>query len=222
MISFISISNDVRIPENNDWVIILLLCCAFLYVFMMISLHRDASVKSFLQQEFAESSNLFISWVIVSLVTCLTLAALISQHIPIVPKAVSELQILGLQLNKFGFTFLTLVLFYLCKAALSYLFFQSVGFSRRWPAFTFTATRFYFVLSLFLMAACTGHYYFITHKAEMLHIYVISFALVVIFKQFYYLFHKNQILPPEWYYKFLYICTLQIMPLLALWKLLFF
>ncbi|MDO5616201.1 MAG: DUF4271 domain-containing protein, partial [Cruoricaptor ignavus] len=42
------------------------------------------------------------------------------------------------------------------------------------------------------------------------------------FKILFFTFNKNYILPKEWYYKFLYICTLQFAPLFALSKLLFF
>lgn len=222
MISNLNINNYIRFTENNDWVIILLLCCAFVYVFMMVSLHRDSNIRTFLQQEFSDSSNGFVSWTLVSLVVCLTSSALISQYIPIVPKFIAEVQPFGLQLNKFGFTFYCIVLFYLLKAILSFLFYQSVGFSRRWPMFCFTITRFYFVLSLILIVLCISHYYFPTDKAEALFYYLIFFAIAFIFKLFYYLFHKNHILPTEWYYKFLYICTLQFIPLTALWKVLFF
>ena len=37
-----------------------------------------------------------------------------------------------------------------------------------------------------------------------------------------YLFHNQRMLPGEWYYKFLYICTLQILPALVMWKFWFF
>ncbi|TQE61297.1 DUF4271 domain-containing protein, partial [Leptospira interrogans] len=40
-------------------------------------------------------------------------------------------------------------------------------------------------------------------------------------KNLVYIFHNQPILPEKWYYKFLYICTLQIVPVLVLWKFLF-
>ncbi|QFG52114.1 DUF4271 domain-containing protein [Chryseobacterium sp.] len=215
-------TNQLRLTESHDWVIALLLASCFLYVFMLSSLHRGINLKRFLMQDFADASNVIVTWAIVSLVLCLSAAALISQYVPTVPRFLSLPGFLGLQFNKFGFTFLALVLFYLVKAMLSYLFYQSVGFSRRWNAFCFTATRFYFVLSLVLMGLCISHYYFPIDKSEALIYYISFFGFVFIFKTVYYIFHKNHILPNEWYYKFLYICTLQFIPVLALWKLLFF
>ncbi len=215
-------ANQLRLTENHDWVITLLLGSCFLYIFMLSSLHRGINIRQFLLQDVSDSSNIIITWITVSLVLCLSAATLISQYIPTVPRFLSMPEVLGLQFNKFGFTFFALVLFYMAKALLSYMFYQSVGFSRRWNAFCFTATRFYFVLSLVLIMLCISHYYFPIDKSEALVYYILFFGIVFIFKQVYYIFHKNHILPSEWYYKFLYICTLQFIPILALWKMLFY
>lgn len=215
-------ANQLRLTENHDWVITLLLGSCFLYIFMLSSLHRGINIRQFLLQDVSDSSNIIITWITVSLVLCLSAATLISQYIPTVPRFLSLPEVLGLQFNKFGFTFFTLVLFYMAKALLSYMFYQSVGFSRRWNAFCFTATRFYFVLSLIIMGLCIGHYYFPIDKSEALVYYILFFGIVFIFKVLFYIFHKNHILPNEWYYKFLYICTLQFIPIMALWKMLFF
>ncbi len=215
-------ANQLRLTESYDWVIAILLLSCFLYVFMLSSLHRGINIKRFLMQDITDASNVVITWVIVSFAYCLSVAALISQYVPTVPRFLSLPEVLGLQFNKFGFTFLCLILFYMGKAALSYLFYQSVGFSRRWNSFCFTATRFYFVLSLIIMGLCIGHYYFPIDKSEALVYYILFFGIVFIFKVLFYIFHKNHILPNEWYYKFLYICTLQFIPIMALWKMLFF
>ena len=106
----------IRIVQQNDWVVIILVSCIFLYIFMLLSLRRDSSVTEFLLQKFADSTNNFLSWIIISFV----------------------------------------------------------------------------------------------------------FAFAFLFKQIYYILHSSNILPQKWYYKFLYICTLQIVPVLVLWKLLFF
>ncbi|WP_232815864.1 DUF4271 domain-containing protein [Chryseobacterium capnotolerans] len=73
-----------------------------------------------------------------------------------------------------------------------------------------------------MIILCVTHYYFPIDRNKIFPYYFFFFAFVFIFKVFFYLFHKNKILPEKWYYKFLYICTLQIAPLLLLWKLLFF
>ncbi|SEM58873.1 protein of unknown function [Chryseobacterium taichungense] len=215
-------TNQVRVPENNDWVIFILLGCIFLYLFMMNIVEREANLRDFLIQKYYDASNNLPSWVITSCVTALTLSVLISQYIPTVPKFVADLQVLGYQLNKFGFCLIAVILFYLIRTSLGFLFFQSIGDGKKWTTFYFTATKFYFILSFLLIILCVIHYYFPIDRNKMFLYYLFFFSFVFIFKLFFYLFHKNNILPEKWYYKFLYICTLQIAPLLLLWKLLFF
>lgn len=213
--------NHVRIPENNDWVIFILLGCIFLFIFMMNIIERDANLKDFLLQKYFDASNNLPSWIITSCVTGLTLSVLASQYIPVVPKFVADLQILGYQLNKFGFTFITIVFFYSAKSILGFLFYQSIGDGKKWSVFYFTATKFYFVLSFLLIILCVTHYYFPIDRNKSFLYYLYFFSFVFIFKVFFYLFHRNNVLPEKWYYKFLYICTLQIAPILLLWKVLF-
>lgn len=212
----------VRLVENNDWVAITLLACIFAYALMFTFLLREIRLKDFLIQQYDESSNNFLSWAVTSLVFCTTLSVLISQYIPIVPKSVSDVQLFGMQLNKFGFTFISLLSFYMLKAAFSYIFYSGIGNARKWGIFYFTATKFYFVLSVLLICLCFLHYYFDISKREMLKIYLVFLLFFFVFKLFFYFFHNNQILPVKWYYKILYICTLQIAPLFALWRLLFY
>ncbi|UZT96583.1 DUF4271 domain-containing protein [Chryseobacterium fluminis] len=215
-------TNHVRIPENNDWVIFILLGCIFLFIFMMNVIERDANLKDFLLQKYFDASNNLPSWVITSCVTTLTLAVLLSQYIPTVPKYVADLQVMGYQMNKFGYTLTVVILFYVLKSSFGFLFFQSIGDGKKWPVFYFTSTKFYFILSFLLIILCVVHYYFPVDRSRIFYYYLLFFSFVFIFKVFFYLFHKNNVLPEKWYYKFLYICTLQIAPLLLLWKLLFY
>ena len=215
-------TNHVRIPENNDWVIFILLGCIFLFIFMMNVIERDANLKDFLLQKYFDASNNLPSWVITSCVTTLTLAVLLSQYIPTVPKYVADLQVMGYQMNKFGYTLTVVILFYVLKSSFGFLFFQSIGDGKKWPVFYFTSTKFYFILSFLLIILCVVHYYFPVDRSRIFYYYLLFFSFGFIFKVFFYLFHKNNVLPEKWYYKFLYICTLQIAPLLLLWKLLFY
>jgi len=215
-------TNHVRIPENNDWVIFILLGCIFLFIFMMNVIERDANLKDFLLQKYFDASNNLPSWVITSCVTTLTLAVLLSQYIPTVPKYVADLQVMGYQMNKFGYTSTVVLLFYVLKSSFGFLFFQSIGDGKKWPVFYFTSTKFYFILSFLLIILCVVHYYFPVDRSRIFYYYLLFFSFVFIFKVFFYLFHKNNVLPEKWYYKFLYICTLQIAPLLLLWQLLFY
>lgn len=212
----------VRITENNDWVAITLIGCLFLYAFMFMFLLREISLKDFLSQKIEDANNIFLSWMLTSIAFCISLSVLISQYIPIVPNWVSDIQIWGLELNKVGFTTICILAFYLLKSFFSYLFYAGIGNARKWTSFYFVATKFYFVLSIVLIILSFSHYYFDIEKPKALNYYLIFFVFVFIFKNLFYLLRKNQILPIKWYYKILYICTLQIAPLFAIWRLLFF
>lgn len=212
----------VRIAEQNDWVVFILVGCIFLYIFMLLSLQRESSVKEFLMQKFPEATNNFLSWLIISFVFCTVFSTFVSQYIPIVPKKVSDLQLFGFELNKFGFTMVTVCTFYFLKNILTYLFFAGTGFIKKWEIFSFTVAKFYFVISIVLMIFCVVNYFYGIEKIKLVDYFFGAVVLMFVFKQFYYFFHKNNILPEKWYYKILYICTLQIIPVLVLWKVLFF
>lgn len=212
----------IRIVENNDWVVFTVLGCAFVYALMFIILLKGIRLKDFYTLEFEEAPNSFIIWTVVSLVFCILASLLFSQYIPIVPKKISDLSILGLGLNKFGYTFLCVSGFYMIKTLLSYFFYLSIGNSKKWKIFYYTITKFFYSFSLILMVACLINYFFDIDKQKALPIYFLSLGIIFVFKIAFYTFHKNSILPEKWYYKILYICTLQIAPLLALWKALFY
>lgn len=211
----------LRFAPQNDWVIIIVIACILVYLAMLFFLQRDSSIAEFLVKDFADSSNSFLTWGTTSLVYCTLLSVLFSQFVPIIPPKIAAVQLFGYGLNKFGFTFFGVLLFYLLKALLGYIYYASVGNIRKWNVFYFTAAKFYFCVSLLLIFLCLGHYYFMPNPMELLNNYVLLFIIIFIFKIIYYLFHKNRILPYQWYYKILYICTLQILPVLVLWKLLF-
>ena len=183
-------------------------------------------------QKFADSSNNLLSWLIISFVSTLLLATLISQSIPIVPKKISDLHFFGYQLNKFGFTFISLIVFYSVKSILSYVFYAGTGSLQKWTLFQFVCSKFYFTLSLVLMILCVYQYFykvtdlqliynFQAHELQLFDYYVYGFAFVFLFKISFYLLSPNNILPYNWYYKFLYICTLQFAPVLVLWRVLY-
>lgn len=222
MLTFAKKLELVRIAQQNDWVVFIIIGCIFLYVFMLISLQRDSSVKEFLLQKFPDSSNIFLSWLTISLVSSLLLSVFISQYIPVVPEKIVNLQLFGYELNKFGFTFLSIAAFYIVRTLLSYLFFAGTGDLKKWAVFYFTASKFYFCISILLMFVCIASYFYEIDVLRMFPIYFWAVIVAVLFKILFYFFHTNNVLPEKWYYKFLYICTLQIVPLLVLWKVLFF
>lgn len=214
------ISNSIREIGNSDWVILVILLCLFLYVFMLVSLNRESSLQDFVLQPLSEAvANITLNWLMVSVVFVLVTTGLVSQYVPIIPLEVSRYQLFGFELNKWGFTCIALSVYFIAKSLLSYLFYMSIGEGKSWGRMNFVATKFYFIYSLVVMVASVVHYYFGIDHQLALRFYWLLFALIFVFKLFYYLFNKNEILPKEWYYKILYICTLQIIPLVVLWRL---
>lgn len=196
----------------------------------MDTLQRDASLKSYLLQDYSETNNIFQSWVVIGIIHAILFTSLISQYIPVIPKSISNLQLFGYQLNKFGFAFLAISAFYLLKSSFTFLFFNTLGVGRKWKLFCYSSSKFYFLLSLLLVVLNFAHYFFAFEygayfyrldSREAFSIYIVFAVIVLLFKNIYYLFNRNDILSFTWYYKILYICTLQIAPVLALWKLLF-
>lgn len=168
-----------------------------------------------------ESSNGPLNWFVISAVYSVLLSVFISQYVPIVPKIITDFHPLGLELNKFGYTFLCVCGFYILKLIFSYIFFISSGSRRRWFPFYFVASRYYIIYAIVLMILCIAHYYLPIDKRAASQYYTMFFALAFLFKIAFYWMNKNHILPLQWYHKLLYICTLQFAPLLVLWKLLF-
>lgn len=212
----------VRIVPQNDWVVFTLTACIIMYVFMLLYFHRDSSVRVFLLQKLEDSSNNLLSWIIISSVYTVLLATLLSPSVPVVPKMVTNLGMFGYELNKFGFTFLGLSVIYISKSILSYLFFAGTGSLSKWPGFIFLASKFYFVVSILLMGACFYQYFYEVHFSQLFNFYFAGFVIAFFFKILLFLISPTGILPQRWYYKILYICTLQITPVLVLWRVLYF
>lgn len=212
----------LRLTEHNDWVVFILFGCIAAFVFMLLYLHREASLKEFLVAGLADSGNVFPTWIIVSLVSALLLATLVSQYVPAVPRVINNFSLFGLSLNKFGYSFGVVSLFYILKVAFSYFFYASIGQERRWHRLWFVASKFYFVFACLLMCLVFVNYFYPIDGAILLWLLSLSVPVVFVSKILFYLFNRNAVMPAEWYYKFLYICTLQIAPMLLLWRLLFF
>lgn len=226
MTALLSFVNKIRIPENHDWVIFSLIGCAFALIFALRILQRNSGLVEFITQKYEDASNRFQTWILISVVYCVLLSVLISQLIPTIPEVVEKWSVLGISLNKFGFTLSAVSLFFMLKTFFGYFFYQSIGNARRWPHFYFWNTKLHFVFSLLIIVLCIMHYYyvpnrFIPERETMLIYYLPTSAVLFLFKIVYYLLHNQQILPQKWYYKFLYICTLQTAPALVLLKVLF-
>jgi hypothetical protein len=211
----------IRIVEHNDWVVYCILGSIFIYIILLSVFQRDANIKDFLLQKIEDSNNLTPSWLIISIVKCVMTALLLSQFVPIVPKLFS-IDVFGFQINKFGFTFLTLLIFDIIRNILTFLFYSSVGSSKNLKGLTLVSSKFYFLESIAFIIASFALYFL---PIDLVKYFYFIIGLVIcsfILKNLIYLFHNQSILPEKWYYKFLYICTLQIVPVLVLWKFLFY
>ena len=194
----------------------------FAYIIVLSVFNRDANIKDFLTQKIEDSNNLTPSWTIISIVRSVMITVILSQFVPVVPKFVSDLQLFGIQLNKFGFTFLAVMTFDIVKNILSFLYYNSIGEGKKLKRLASISSKFYFLESIGLIVAGFALYYYPLDLVR--YFYVVLFVLISLFvmKNLIYIFHNQAILPEKWYYKFLYICTLQIVPVLVLWKFLFF
>lgn len=212
----------IRIAEHNDWVVHCILGSIFIYIILLSVFQREASIKDFLLQKIEDSNNLTPSWVIISMVKCIMTSLLLSQFVPIVPKFISDIQLFGFQINKFGFTLLALLSFDIVRNILTFFFYSSVGSVKNLRGLTLVSSKYYFLESIAFILASFALYYF---PIDLVKYFYFIIGLVVgsfILKNLIYIFHNQAILPEKWYYKFLYICTLQIVPVLVLWKFLFY
>jgi hypothetical protein len=212
----------LRIPENNDWVLFSVLGVAAAYVFMFRVLLRGIGAGEFLSQPKENVHNYFPAWAMITVGFSVLLSVLFSQYIPVVPEFLINILPNGYQINKFGFMLGSLLVFYLVKGLLTYIFYAAIGALHRTKTYILTAYRVYFAASLVLMLACLVHYYLPINRFSALKIYCLAFFVSFVVKLILYFFSSGgQILPKRWFYKILYICTLQIVPLLVLVKFLF-
>ena len=211
----------VRIVENNDWVIFTLLGLVMLYIMVFNWLQKEVSFKEYLFQSYDLAQNNVLTWILISGIFVGVLSLLLSQYVPIVPRFVADIDLMEFRINKIGFFFTVLSLYYILKTVLSLLFYKTIGQMGKYLVMTFIAQRFYFVESLLLLCLSIVHYYFPIDRVEAFLYYAVFMAVLFVGKILFYFFHKENPLPDRWYYKILYICTLQILPLLAVWKFIF-
>jgi hypothetical protein len=213
----------IRIVEQQDWVIYCIVGVLFAYIIMFKTLHRDISLVEFIAQPFENSNNNFLSWLFTTILFSVSFSVFFSQFIPIVPQYITEnLKFFGVVFNKFGFLFTTLLLFYAIKCGITYLFYGSIQELSKFGAYTFVAQKFYMVYSVVILIMSFILYYLPIDKQKFFIVGISMVILAFFLKITIYLFHNQRILPGEWYYKFLYICTLQILPALVMWKFWFF
>lgn len=212
----------LRLVENHDWVIYSIFGCIVALVFALLSLNREVSLKDFLVQKYEDAANSYLTWLVVSAVFCVQASVLVSQYLPGVPQWLGQWSVAGYTANKFGYALLIVTLFYFIRNMLTFLFYSATGQDKNYHHLFFAASRLFFIASIIVMILNFVNYYIDTDKYFFLQVLFALTLFFFIFKQFFYLFNRLAVLPEEWYYKILYICTLQIVPVLVLWKVLFF
>ena len=213
----------LRVVENNDWVIYSITAVIVLYVVSSRLLNKDVNFWEYLKMSQEDASNVFINWLLVSISYVFIISVFLSQYIPIVPKFIAEyVNIGGFTLNKFGFIFSSLLIFYGVKCAFGYLFYMSTANNERWKNYVFNVNKFFGVLIILVCALTIFHYFYPVDRNIAFNYYIWILIFFFCAKIAYLLFNPNPCMPKEWYYKFLYICTLQILPYLVVWKFLFF
>ena len=212
----------VRIVEHNDWVVYCILGSIFAYIIVLSVFNRDANIKDFLTQKIEDSNNLTPSWAIISIVRSVMIALLLSQFIPVIPRFISDIQLFGFQINKFGFALFGVIAFDIIKNLLTFLFYNSIGDGKNLKGLALISSKFFFLESIALIIAGFAQYYYPVDLVQYFFVIIILLISLFILKNLIYIFHNQAILPEKWYYKFLYICTLQIVPVLVLWKFLFY
>ncbi|NAW51669.1 DUF4271 domain-containing protein [Elizabethkingia argentiflava] len=213
----------IRVIENNDWIIYSIIGIIILYIISSKILNKEVSFIEDLQLSLEESNNVGISCILSSFIYIFILSILLSQYIPIVPKFITEnLHLNGYSLNKFGFTFVSYLVLYSGKYLFSYLFFTCSGNMQRWKSYMFNLGKFFRVITILFCAMTIALYFFPINRFQALEYYIFILICIMLCKIAFLLFSASPTLPQEWYYKFLYICTLQILPHLAIWKFLFF
>ncbi len=190
---------------------------------MFRTLHRDVSLVKYIAQPYENANNNILSWLFTTLLFSVCFSVFFSQFIPIVPKYITEnIRLFGFVVNKFGFLFISFLLFHLIKGLATYLFYGSIQELSKFGRFIFVMQKFYMIASVVILIMSLILYYLPIDKQKFFIISILLFILAFILKIAIYLFHNERILPGEWYYKFLYICTLQILPILVMWKFWFF
>lgn len=194
----------------------------FIYIILLSVFQRDANIKDFLTQKIEDSNNLTPSWLVISIVRCVMLSLLLSQFVPVIPKVFSEIQFFGYQINKFGFTLMSVIVFDIIRNMLTFFFYSSIGSGKNLKGLTLVSSKFYFLESIALIIAGFTLYFYPIDPVKYFYFIIGLVVGSFVLKNLIYIFHNQTILPEKWYYKFLYICTLQIVPTLVLWKFLFY
>lgn len=209
----------LRVVENNDWVIIGVFLCIVALLLVSSYLNKGLPLTRFLNQGLQDTVNVWITWVLVSLVFCVLFSILVCDYLPTSPLLLENFT--GYYWSKFGYSFLVITSFYMIKMGFTYFFYYCINQVKRLRKLYFQALKLYLKASIFIIILIFVNYFLEIDKYYYFYFLIFVSFLFFLIKNMTYLMDKNQALPEFWYYKLLYICTLQIAPLFVLWRLFF-
>jgi len=159
--------------------------------------------------------NILMNWIVSGIVYVFVFSVLSFNYIYVVYDFIAEnFNLYGYILNKFGFAIVVCSLFYIVKGGFSYLFFIITGSKNKWRSYLFTINKFFYFANILICILIVIYYFYPIDQDIFFKLSTIFFILSFLFKIILLLTSSNNVLPKEWYYKFLYICVLQILPYL--------
>jgi len=168
------------------------------------------------------SGNTFTNWILSGCVYVLVLSVLLFNYISTIPDFITDnINFYGYSLNNFGFIFVVYSLFYIVKSVFSRIFFIFTGNKKRWKSHVFTTNKFFYFVTLLICLLIIIYYFYQIDQYSFFKLCTVFFILIFIVKIIFLITSSNKALPKKWYHKFLYICTLQILPHFAVWWFLF-
>lgn len=214
-------TNLLREGPTTEWVAWLLLGCLFALVGSFRLLYQHPNVWQYLRAPMVPSANNLGFYLIVSGVCTTLLAALLSGYVSLLPNFIEDFRILGIGLNRFGYTWWVLALTDMVRILLTFVFFTATGTASRWAPFYYMMGKYQAVYSAVLMALCCARYFFPTDVYVFGEVLAGCLAGCFFLKIVVGLLHRPQVLPGRWYYNILYICALQFAPVLLVAQLLY-
>jgi len=193
------------------------------YLIASRTLNKGASLVDFLRLSREDTPNVFGNWLVIGITYVFIFSVFFSQYIPIVPRFVVEnVRFHDYTLNKFGFLFVSLLCFYGVKGLLCYIFFKCSLSMKYWKYYIFHINKFFSLVIVLTCILTILEYFYPIDRFIAFDYYVYIFIGIGMGKIAYLLFNRHPTFPKEWYYKFLYLCTLQILPYFVIGKILFF
>jgi hypothetical protein len=217
----------IRVAPELHWPILALLAILSLYILANTLLNKNMSIGDYLRQTYHPESHYFGQVLLIGLVFTSLLSLWLWPLLPTLPAWLQDIEVMGYVPNKFGYLLACMASYMIIKHLLCWCFYLCSGSLKRWVPYCFSLHKFYLVFSALVVLLIINQYflhvehYFLPKGFDEHRTYGLILVGMFVTKCIFEFFHQEPILPKQWYHKFLYLCTLQILPLLVLAKLLF-